>query len=56
MEEHGVKITEVFGKVSWNNESSGSGSVKVYQYHLVDLYFILAAKKGGGSIRVRCLQ
>ena len=56
MEEPGGKITEVFGNVSWNKESLGSGSVEVYQYHLADQYFILAKKKAGGSIRVRCLQ
>lgn len=58
----GVKITEVFGNVSWNKESLGSGSVEVYRYQLADQsragyqYFILAKKKAGGSIRVRCLQ
>ena len=53
----GGKITEVFGNVSWNKESLGSGSVEVYQYHfLADQYFILAKKNAGGSIRVRCLQ
>ena len=56
MEELGGKITEVFGNVSWNKESLGSGSVEVHQYHSADQYFILAKKKAGGSIRVRCLQ
>ena len=45
MEELGGKITEVFGNVSWNKESLGSGSVEVHQYHSADQYFILAKKK-----------
>ena len=55
--ELGVKITEVFGNVSWNKESLEfeSGSVGVYQYLVADRYFILATKKSGGLIRVRCL-
>ena len=45
MEELSGKITEVFGNVSWNKESLGSGSVEVHQYHSADQYFILAKKK-----------